>query len=641
MLAELPFDCSRSTRILGSKGAGKTRRLINSVAEYLGEGGDPCQIVVVCATPTAATRFAECLHAACGNIELVARVRVTTARQWALEILDCPEAYAATGRRARMIAPFEKAFVLEDVKTCGMRPKRLKEMLKFLERGWTEFSDEDPDWLIGDEEKSLQDFYRGNLAFYEAMIEPEICNMALKYLKHNSDALRAARVNVVLVDDFQLMNRTSQLLTCLLAQKHLVVTVDSLNTAPVFDLYPYAAGIEELEQWASNTETQQLGGCKREEAIVRITQSVIANGTMQESLCGKPTEIKVKPGDFQLLTASTPKREFQKVSAWVADLISQGINPQDIAVVHPGVSSWGNYAIEALRAAGFKVQAYQDVRTLGGDVRNLASCEAMQLASLILLAGQRDDSMAWRCWCGYGDWLTSSAVFDKLRRYASYKNLNLYQTLDLVAKHQLTLDRSNDVEVLAEGLETVLSRYESAIRMLERVQGMKGFDLIRSLAEQSALGDKACSRVEQFCGGFTQSMDVSAICNALRNALTAPALSRCLDAVCVGPFGVLCGLNPQAVLVVGMVNGFFPDGDYFNQGVTTIDKQTRILQQDTARFYVMACSAERIQAFSWFKQIEMNLAYKMKLKIERIGLKSGQKVASLSPSKFLDLVPTE
>ena len=106
MHIELPFDCSQATCVLGSKGTGKTWHLINLVAEYLTEGGDPCQLAVVCATPTAAVRFAEQLRTVCGDSELAAQVRVTTARQWALEVLDCPEAYAATGRHARMVAPF-------------------------------------------------------------------------------------------------------------------------------------------------------------------------------------------------------------------------------------------------------------------------------------------------------------------------------------------------------------------------------------------------------------------------------------------------------------------------------------------------------------------------------------------------------
>lgn len=638
MNLNLPFVFKGATYILGSKGTGKTQYLIKLVTKHLAEGKDPGQLIVVCATPTAVACFSEKVQRALGISRTEMRVKITTARQWALEILDSSEAYELTGRRARMVFPFEKTFIQEDIKTCGMRPKRLKEMLKFLERGWTEFADENPEWLIDNEERDLQSLYRDYLAFYEALLEPEICNMALKYLRYNANALEAFRVNYVLVDDYQLMNRTSQLLTCLLARDSATVTADELNTTPVFDSYPYANGITELEQLTPSLTTKHLGNCKRGGATARITKAVIDNGNICEMEHNVQEKARLEKDDFQLIEASSPKKEFQFVGKWVSDVILQGIAPEDIAVVHPDVPSWGNYAKEAILRAGFDVQYLTDSRVLRGDARNLPSCEAMQLASLVLLAGKREDSMAWRCWCGYGDWLTSSAAFEKLNRYASYNNLNLYQTLVLLSKHQLNMNFFNGDEAVVENLNTVLNRYESAKKILDSVKELKGLKLIETLSKKCAFNGKAYSRVKQLCCDIDEHFDALAVRNALLNNLASPAISHCKGSVCVGPFSILCGLNPKAVLVVGMVNGLFPDGEYFDQSITTIDKQKKMFKRDVASFYVMACSSEQIQAFSYFTQIDAELAYKMKLKIERIGLKSGQKIASLSKSKLLDLL---
>ena len=638
MNLDLPFVFNNATRIFGSKGTGKTKHLINLVTKHLTEGKDPSQLVVVCATPTAAACFSEEVEHTLGISRTEMRVKVTTARQWALEILDCSEAYELTGRRARMVFPFEKTFIQEDIKTCGMRPKRLKEMLKFLERGWTEFADENPEWLIDNEERDLQALYRDYLALYEALLEPEICNMALKYLRCDSSALNTSRVDTVLVDDYQLMNRTSQLLTCLLTSKSLVVTADKLNTTPVFDSYPYANGVTELEQLQPVLTTTYLDGCKHGKAIARITNAVIENGNMNNREDEEKNSVYVEKNDFQLLMASSPKNEFQLVGKWVSDVVSQGIAPENIAVVHPDVPSWGNYAKEAILKAGFEVQYPTDSRVLRGDARNLTSCEAMQLVSLVLLAGKREDSMAWRCWCGYGDWLTSSAAFEKLNHYASYNNLNLYQTLVLLSNHQLNMDFFNDDEAAVESLKTALNRYESAEQILESVKDLKGFELIETLSKKCGFNEDAHCKVKQLCSNIDNSTFASVIRDVIINQLVAPTVSRHKNAICVGPFSILGGMNPKAVLVVGMVNGLFPVGDYFDQSITTIDKQKTMFSRDVARFYVMACSSEQIQAFSSFEQINVDLAYKMKLKIERIGLKSGQKIASLSKSKLLDLL---
>ena len=48
-----------------------------------------------------------------------------------------------TGREPRLLLNYELNALMEDMKTSGLRPGRLKEMLKFFYRGWTELAADD------------------------------------------------------------------------------------------------------------------------------------------------------------------------------------------------------------------------------------------------------------------------------------------------------------------------------------------------------------------------------------------------------------------------------------------------------------------------------------------------------------------
>ncbi|MBR2790266.1 MAG: hypothetical protein IKD70_06595 [Eggerthellaceae bacterium] len=414
----MPIMPLRGTLITGTKGMGKTTELVRRVAALLASGAAGKDIAVVAASPTAVVRLGDLLTAAC-DPDAVRGMRITTARQWALEVLDTEAAYRATGRRARMVAPFETAILMEDMKTCGLPVKRLREMLKFLERGWTELSDEDPSWLIDNQERDLQALYRDYLAFYEAMPEPEIANMALKYLRFDGAALQAARVPHVLMDDYQLMNRTSQLLGLLLAGQTVTVTADEFNIAPVYDSYPYVEGIGEFGAMVGEVQTIRLTEDRRNPRMAALAERVLANcgfaagdhgASMGEAPARVPSGEVAQEAPFDLLAAASPKEEIGLVVRWVRERLAQGVPAEEIAVVHPDVPLWGRNAAVALQTAGIAVNVAPEQHAIHGDPRKEASCGLQRAATLAMLAGDPTDSLAWRCGCGYGDWLTQSAT---------------------------------------------------------------------------------------------------------------------------------------------------------------------------------------------------------------------------------------
>ena len=138
-----------ATRIVGGVGTGKTQELINRAVKALKQGAKATDVLVLCATPQAALAFKARLDAAAEAAGVsAADVAVTTPRALALDVMGDAEAIRWSGREPRLLTDYEKLFLLEDMKVSGLRPKRLREMLKFFYRSWTELADDDENWLL-------------------------------------------------------------------------------------------------------------------------------------------------------------------------------------------------------------------------------------------------------------------------------------------------------------------------------------------------------------------------------------------------------------------------------------------------------------------------------------------------------------
>lgn len=233
--------------IEGGIGCGKTAALIARVATFLEDGAAPEDMLVLAATPDAARVLGARLTEAAG--ERGAAIEVTCAREVALGLLASEEGRAFSGRAGRLVTPLELGFIMEDMKTSGLKQRRLREMLKFFYRNWTELAggaDDDDRWLIPGEEADTHALLKDVLRFTGGILEPEAAAMAVRFLLACPEVLASAQRTHVLVDDYQMHSRASQHLANLLARDSVTVAADPTAVVEVFDSYPYGEGIGEF-----------------------------------------------------------------------------------------------------------------------------------------------------------------------------------------------------------------------------------------------------------------------------------------------------------------------------------------------------------------------------------------------------------
>lgn len=685
--------------ILGNVASGKTEALVHRVVEYLNSQSSDKSVLVLAASPDAVETLKGRLAAA---LDIPADtlgergLRVSTPRAIALEVLGNPKAQAACGRKPRLLLPFEENILLEDVKASGLRPKRLREMLKFFYRSWTELADDEPSWLVSEEEVQVHRLLKECLAFTGGILPNELSNLAVKWLRADGTAREAASYDLVLVDDYQLLSRASQVLAGLLAREGLVVTGDMQATSEVFEEYPYATGLIEFAQ-ADGVQTTRLDACWNSAAVHACCENLIGAAQTHEqesrdlagaggngerearAFAGANNESAQTPVTSQagyspaaVVEASahaayaetapaaknpagcadacafpTAEAEIAHVAQHIADAIEKGTQPSDFYLAAPN-GVWAKSLSRSLEARGISTAQRPSARMLSGDSRDLMRCKTSRLVTLLALAADPCDMLAWRSWCGFGDWLTNNPGFAALRRYAAQQGLAPYDALAAVATDNPCREAFGNLDAAEQAsLERISQAFKTGQAALMQLGGLVGRQLIDAAWELLDCEQHA-QEATAGQGGVPADLlrlldvenpelahDAASLVDRLLMALNEPRFPLAQNAVRIGDLAASHGSSYRTVVLSGFVNGFIPKHAYFDPVKTPLDRMGLLYGMDARRVYQAAgCAREKLLVTA-FTQMDALQAERLDLKVDRVFVREGKRLARISPSELI------
>ena len=628
--AQIPQGVVKSTPqaqvFTGGVATGKTQALVERVAALVEGGVLPAQILALCATPDAAAKFSQRLASRCPE---AAAVRATTVREACLMLTGTPEAQAATGRDARLLAPFERDFLLEDLKTSGMLPKRIKEMMKFFFRSMTELCDLEEGWLITNEEEAMFGLLKNCLAFERGIIEPELANLVAAWLLDDADACADAAYAHVVADDYQMMSRASQVVANLLARDSIAIACDPQACLEVFDSYPYANGMAEFCEANPHAVVESLSQSHACAPAVRATNVMRAD----LAIAAEPLELPdgSDPDETQVIEVPTPADEINAVADAISALVESGIAADDIVVASPH-RLWARNLSRALAASGIDAEMAGSSRAVSGDVRILDKCAAARVLTGLYLVADVTDCVAWRSWCGFGDWLANSNALLGLREYGGMTS----QALDAVLENAgLESDSFEFVESPAE-LQRVAEAHHAGMALIEQGYDLEGVHLLEFLS-RTILGEDA--QVPQVIVDLATGEDglqgnAATLAARIRQRLNAPAFQKA-GCVRMVPYEGIVGMNPDVLVMCGFVNGFFPSRDYFDRTVMSPEQAEVVHEHDARLMALVVGKPTKKLIVSYFDYVGLEQAERLGLKIKRIRLKDKKRVALTEPSEYL------
>lgn len=580
------------TIIEGAPFSGKTTRLIEEIQDAIESGFDPADMAVFAASPSAAQDLGRRLA------DLGIPVTTTVPREHFLQLLADDEARAITGRIPRLMLPFEYDFFLEDLKTSGLKPRRLREILKFFYRGMADGDSAHEDWLVTNEERELMALISDTLAFTGAMLEAEVSPLVVRALREGATLRSRSTISLVFVDDYALLSRTTQEALVLLSGERLVVT-DGVEGVESFEAYPNGEGTAQLAAWFPAARIVELG------------------------------EVSLPARQEEVVEAETVVREMTAVARLASQALQDGCAPWDMVVAaeHP---AWRRNIARVLESSGVRAALVPSTAFLRCDVRREAGSAAARLATVLALAANARDGVAWRAWCGFGDYLANSNGFRSLCQRG--RNGGLAAVLQA---GELQPDLLDGLDAMGS-IRRIEIAHQQGEALLARLAGLEGDALLRAAMDEVEGPDAAIPAALLACALPEGAQDASAaaMVERLRQAAFFPRFATS-EAVRVGSFGQIAGLAPRVLVIAGAMNGFFPKADLFDGTVLTVDqRQRRAEVAERVARAVRARASERV-VLTLTAQLPLEDAERLGLVVERIALVDGQRMARLEPSMYL------
>lgn len=600
----------------GRVGCGKTQRLVEAVLDLLAQGVPPREIILFAATPAAVRALERRLKAV---VPLEDLPLVTTLPLYALDVLSSPQAEARTGRRGRILMGFEERLLLEDVKTSGVAPRRLSEMLKFFYRSWADLEPMSDDWFYDEQEERVFRLLVGSLRHRESYLACELPRAALDYGQRFAHDLEAFRRDYVLVDDYQMASRASQCLAGLLARTALLVASEPCARTHGSEDYPHFSGIEELVAANPNAVRETLAYSH----LSRVVTDAVNLLAADEALDARPMPCAcTDQGGCEAMAFERPESELKGVVSLVSHHLSCGARPQDIAVA-AATRQWAMRIAQALQAEGIAASPLSRP-SLGGDMRHTDTCRAARAFTLLRLAADPEDPLALRSWCGFGDYLAQSALANAVA--SGDAALSLHAGVAFADAPESALLRQQ-----AASATTALAE---AAEIVDRLSGLRGSALIdAAIVAVGADDDQGAALLRAAAKDAGEQATASALCGAVQDRVLSPGFVG--DGVRVGLPEDFAGQTACVVIMAGLVNGLVLPRRYFDPAQMERDKRPAMLAAEMAKTYACAGKAASTLLFTYFTEAPLAEAESLQLKIHRVRLREGERVCEVHPSETI------
>lgn len=606
-------------RVRAGPGTGKTFTLIRRIARLLENGAAPRQILVSTFTRTAAGDLKRELESL--DVDGASSVRATTVHALSFSILARNEVLAITGRMPRPLLEYEKRFLLQDLhdRQFGNIHAR-RRRLKAFEAAWARLQSEQPGWPNDPVDQLFHRQLLDWFVFHDAMLIGELVPEGLRYLRNNPSSPERTAFSYILVDEYQDLNAAEQEFVQLIAENARLTIIGDEDQSIYSFKYAHPEGIAEFHVRHPGTVDETLDLCRRcPTDIVEMANRLISNNRRRTNrvLTASPEN---GMGEVRIVQWQSMEREAQGLAEFIERLIRSGrVEPGRVLVLAPR-RQFGYAVREALNARDVQAHSFFQEEALDGDPTNLTRCRAQQAFTLLTLATTPEDSVALRCWCGFGSASLRRGSWARVRSLCAANGISLTAALQGIEAGQLILPHGRHL----------IARLRDLRDQLDHLAPLRGDALLDALFPNN---DPDYAQIWIMAAGLDPDADATQLLDRLRTGITQPELPTDVDYVRVMSLHKSKGLTADLVVVMGCVEGLIPtlprDASQEELNVA-LEEQRRL-------FYVSITRAREVLVLSSVTDLPRDRAYRMGVEVRgrgnTIGTITSRFVDELGPTR--------
>lgn len=605
-------------RVRAGPGTGKTFTLIRRIARLLQNGTAPCQILVSTFTRTAAGDLKRELESL--DVPGAAAVRATTVHALCFSILARNEVLDVTDRVPRPLLEYEKRFLLQDLhdgEFGNIHARRRR--LKAFEAAWARLQSEQPGWPQDPVDQRFHRQLLDWLSFHQCMLIGELVPEALRYLRNNPASPERTTFSHILVDEYQDLNAAEQEFIQFIAENARLTIIGDEDQSIYSFKYAHPEGIADFHDRHPNTTDETLDLCRRcPTNIVEMANSLIANNRRRtnRALIARPEN---GAGEVHIVQWQSMEREAGGLAEFIGGLVRSGrVEPGRVLVLAPR-RQFGYGVRDALNARGVQAHSFFQEEALDGDPTNLATSRVQQAFTLLTLAANPEDSVALRCWCGFGSASLRRGAWERIKALCTGNDISLRTALDGIDAGRLAIPHGRNIA----------ARLRELSGHMQRLASLRGEALLDALFPDN---DADFAQIRIMAAGLDPDADAAQLLDRLRTSITQPELPTDVDYVRVMSLHKSKGLTADLVVVMGCVEGLVPA---IPRDATQAERDVA-LEEQRRLFYVSITRARQILVLSSVTHLPRDLAYRMGVEVRD----QGNTVRTIT-SRFIDeLGPT-
>lgn len=571
---------AKTIRSVAGPGTGKSFAIQRRIVRLMAEGIKPEKILAITFTRTAARD----LRRDISKLEVVDSENVVarTLHSHALGILMRADIIEKTHRIPRMILDHEIKPAIRDLKKEKYGTVDERKALKdaYL-AAWATLQVDEPGFAKEEKqveyEKDLTDWMK----FHGGMLIGEVIPEAIKYLKYNPACDAIGVYDVILVDEYQDLNKAEQEFIKLIRGDADVVIVGDDDQSIYGFKFAHPEGIRNINVLHGEFTDIPFAQCRRcPTDVVKLASNLIGNNPDRTLGDLQPLDKNPK-GEVHIIQWNNYDEEVPGITKLIQQELTEGkIKPKDILVLAPR-RLIGYQLRDHLLQAGIPVQSYFRESAM--------KKESVQRAySLFNFLAIPEDIISLRFLLGVSSDDCRSPQYEKLTALSKENKLGIKETLDLLLKGAID----------SKGLTTILKEYRKILGELIQIKQVLKEEPEELLNKIFVTDDESETEfyelnqiyrevVEEI--GSDEAKDETTlpvwtkkVFSRVQEKVTNPEIPDDVDHIRIMSLHSSKGLSSKFVIVCAMVDELMP---FVPKGLTP-EKTESLLQEQRRLFYV-------------------------------------------------------